>query len=151
MNIKKSVSRQNQRVFAFQRVSTKEQAEGASLTEQRRVIREFCQRRSLEIVGNIEEVQTAAKTGRTNFEAMVKALKKGNADGIVFHKVDRSSRNYRDWLTISDNAASVVDDVTRIRNHPLVPAGIPIYGYIYDVTTGRLVEIEAATAAGAAQ
>ncbi len=102
MNIKKSVSRQNQRVFAFQRVSTKEQAEGASLTEQRRVIREFCQRRSLEIVGNIEEVQTAAKTGRTNFEAMVKALKKGNADGIVFHKVDRSSRNYRDWLTISD-------------------------------------------------
>lgn len=59
--------------------------------------------------------------------------------------------NYIDWLTISDNAASVVDDVTRIRNHPLVPAGIPIYGYIYDVTTGRLVEIEAATAAGAAQ
>lgn len=59
--------------------------------------------------------------------------------------------NYIDWLTISDNAASVVDDVTRIRNHPLVPAGIPIYGYIYDVTTGRLVEIEAATAAGAAK
>jgi carbonic anhydrase len=59
--------------------------------------------------------------------------------------------NYIDWLTISDNAASVVDDVSRIRNHPLVPAGIPIYGYIYDVTTGRLVEVEAATAAGAAQ
>ena len=26
-------------------------------------------------------------------------------------------------------------------NHPLVPASIPIYGYIYDVTTGRLVEV----------
>lgn len=102
MSIRNQGNRQNRRVFAFQRVSTKEQAEGASLTEQRRVIQEFCERRSLEIVGNIEEVQTAAKTGRANFEAMVKALKKGNADGIVFHKVDRSSRNYRDWLTISD-------------------------------------------------
>jgi carbonic anhydrase len=56
---------------------------------------------------------------------------------------------YIDWLTISDNAQSVVEDVARIRAHPLVPAGIPIYGYIYDVATGRLVEVPGATAAGA--
>ncbi len=56
--------------------------------------------------------------------------------------------NYIDWLTINDNAQSVVDDVTRIRNHPLVPGSIPIYGYIYDVTTGRLVEVADATKAG---
>jgi len=30
-----------------------------------------------------------------------------------------------------------VEDVARIRAHPLVPGGIPIYGYIYDVTSGR--------------
>jgi len=59
-----------------------------------------------------------------------------------------SEANYIDWLTISDNAASVVEDVTRIRNHPLVPGRIPIYGYIYDVKTGRLVEIPEATTAG---
>ncbi len=46
--------------------------------------------------------------------------------------------------------ASVTEDVERIRNHPLVPARIPIYGYIYDVTTGRLVEVPDATKAGAA-
>lgn len=57
---------------------------------------------------------------------------------------------YVDWLTISNNAASVVEDVTRIRNHPLVPAGIPVYGYIYDVRTGRLVEVPEATAVGKA-
>jgi carbonic anhydrase len=57
--------------------------------------------------------------------------------------------NYIDWLTIKDNETSVVEDVTRIRNHPLVPAGIPIYGYIYDVATGRLVEVPEATKAGA--
>jgi carbonic anhydrase len=55
---------------------------------------------------------------------------------------------YVDWLTISDNAQSVVDDVTRIRTHPLVPGRIAIYGFIYDVATGRLVEVPDASAAG---
>lgn len=56
-----------------------------------------------------------------------------------------------EWLTFSDNAASVAEDVTRIRNHPLVPGYIPIYGFIYDVTSGKLVEVAEATAAGAAR
>jgi carbonic anhydrase len=55
-----------------------------------------------------------------------------------------------DWLTISDQAQSVVDDVSRIRAHPLVPQRIPIYGYVYDVATGRLQEIPEATRAGQA-
>ena len=57
---------------------------------------------------------------------------------------------YIDWLTIANQEASVLADVERIRSHPLVPRSIPIYGYIYDVKTGRLVEVTAATAAGAA-
>jgi len=56
-----------------------------------------------------------------------------------------------DWLTIANQEQSVLADVTRIRNHPLVPARIPIYGYIYDVKSGRLIEVPAATAAGAAR
>lgn len=56
---------------------------------------------------------------------------------------------YIDWLTIADQAQSVADDVRRIREHPLVPSRIPIYGFIYDVRTGRLVEIPQATAIGA--
>ncbi len=57
--------------------------------------------------------------------------------------------NYVDWLTITDNEQSVVNDVARIRNHPLVPGRIPIYGFIYDVSTGRLVEVPEATKVGA--
>jgi carbonic anhydrase len=57
--------------------------------------------------------------------------------------------NYVDWLTITDNEQSVVDDVARIRNHPLVPGRIPIYGFIYDVSTGALVEVPEATKVGA--
>jgi len=55
-----------------------------------------------------------------------------------------------DWLTIRDQQASVVEDVRRIREHPLVPRGIPIHGYIYDVKTGRLIEVPEATEAGRA-
>jgi carbonic anhydrase len=55
---------------------------------------------------------------------------------------------YIDWLTIPDRAQAVIDDVVRIRNHPLVPGRIPIHGYVYDVATGRLVEVPDATKAG---
>jgi carbonic anhydrase len=57
---------------------------------------------------------------------------------------------YVKWLAFDDLEASVVEDVTRIRAHPLVPARIPIYGFIYDVGTGRLVDVPEATTAGRA-
>ena len=52
------------------------------------------------------------------------------------------------WLTIADQARSVTDDVERIRCHPLVPGAIPIYGFIFDVKTGRLLDVPSATEAG---
>ena len=58
--------------------------------------------------------------------------------------------HFIDWLTIKDQQASVLSDVQRIRNHPLVPKTIPVYGYVYDVKSGKLVEVPAATAAGKA-
>jgi len=58
---------------------------------------------------------------------------------------------YIEWLTVSDPEQAVIDDVNRVRNHPLVPAWIPIYGYIYDVKTGRLNEVQKATEAGKAR
>lgn len=46
-----------------------------------------------------------------------------------------------EWLTIRDQEQSVRDDVQRIREHPLVPKKIAIYGYIFDVKSGRLLEV----------
>jgi carbonic anhydrase len=57
--------------------------------------------------------------------------------------------DFIDWLTIQDQTRSVCDDVQRIRNHPLVPPDIPVYGYVYDVKTGRLVEVQEAARLGA--
>ncbi|MBD3918187.1 carbonic anhydrase [Paenibacillus sp. PR3] len=57
---------------------------------------------------------------------------------------------YIEFLTFNDLEQSVVDDVERIRNHSLVPQEIPIYGYIYDVRSGRLIEVPEATRIGSA-
>lgn len=54
------------------------------------------------------------------------------------------------WLTIETQEESVAQDVARIRSHPLVPSHIPIYGYVYDVATGKLIEVSKATEIGRA-
>jgi carbonic anhydrase len=56
--------------------------------------------------------------------------------------------DFIDWLTFKDAAEAVLTDIRRIRSHPLVPAGIPIYGYVYDVRSGRLEEVRGAKALG---
>ncbi len=47
-----------------------------------------------------------------------------------------------DWLTIRNRKEGVVTDVRRIRSHPLVPPGIAIHGFVYDVRSGRLEAVE---------
>ena len=56
--------------------------------------------------------------------------------------------DFIDWLTIADQAESVTADVKRIRAHKLVTSDVPIYGYLYDVKSGKLIEVPAATEAG---
>ncbi len=62
-----------------------------------------------------------------------------------------SAGDFIEWLTIRDQAESVRADVDRIKSHPLVPPEIPVYGYIYDVKTGRLTEVAGATRGTAAR
>jgi len=66
-----------------------------------------------------------------------------DANGWHDHGQGPGSRqgDYIDWLTIRDQVESVQNDVERIRNHPLVPRSIPLHAYIYQVETGRLVEV----------
>jgi len=68
----------------------------------------------------------------------------------VGHGPGSRAAEYIEWLTISDQAQAVIDDVERIRNHPLIPKSIPIYGFVYDVRSGKLLEIEEATNVGQA-
>jgi carbonic anhydrase len=66
----------------------------------------------------------------------------------VGHGPGSTAGDMVDWMTIADQAESVTSDIARIRAHPLVSAAVPIYGYIYDVKTGKLIEVPEATEAG---
>lgn len=57
-----------------------------------------------------------------------------------------------DWLTINNGLfESVLEDVNKIRKHPLIPLNIPIYGFIFDVITGDLIPAAEAMEAGKAK
>ena len=96
--------------FAYIRVSTVKQGEhGSSLQEQRDAITIFATRHGLHIVSWFEERETAAKIGRHEFSRMLAGIKKGKAAGVIFHKIDRSARNLKDWGVIQDLADLGVD------------------------------------------
>jgi carbonic anhydrase len=83
-----------------------------------------------------------------------KSLKTASIDADGWHDTGAGPGSqegmFIDWLTIKEQTESVCTDVTRIRNHPLVPREIPVYGYIYDVKSGKLVEVPEATKIGKA-
>jgi carbonic anhydrase len=87
-------------------------------------------------------------------DLLASSLKTATFDGKVWRDTGAgpgsTEGQFVDWLTIKEQSKSVTADVKRIRNHPLVPGDIPIYGYVYDVTTGKLVEVPEATVAGKA-
>lgn len=87
-------------------------------------------------------------------DLLSRSLKTASVDENGWHDSNAgggtTNGKYISWLTFTDNAKSVVEDVERIRSSPMVPSDIPIYGYIYDCKTGKLVEVPEATAAGQA-
>jgi len=82
------------------------------------------------------------------------SLKTASLDKDGWHDVGEgpgsTEGDFIDWLTINNQREAVMEDVQRIRSHPLVPHDIPIYGFIYDVSSGRLMEVPEATRLGVA-
>lgn len=91
------------KVFAYIRVSTVRQgSRGTSLKEQQTAIRAHAARHSLTITEWFEEQETAAKRGRPVFTRMLGHLKRGQVTGVIVHKIDRSTRNLRDWADLGE-------------------------------------------------
>lgn len=100
------------RLFAYVRVSTAKQGtQGVSLAEQRDAISQYARRNELKILAWFEEKETAAKRGRPVFGDMLRELRKGKAEGVVIHKIDRSARNLKDWADLGE----------------LIDAGVAVY------------------------
>jgi carbonic anhydrase len=87
-------------------------------------------------------------------DLLASSLKTSSVDATGWHDGGEgpgsTDGKYINWLTIKNQADSVLADVKRIKAHSLVPSDIPVYGYVYDVKTGRLIEVPEATAAGQA-
>lgn len=49
---------------------------------------------------------------------------------------------HTDFLPFSNLAQSVRDDVAALKASPLIPESIPVFGFIYDVHTGMLTQVE---------
>ncbi|MBS1211714.1 MAG: carbonic anhydrase [Proteobacteria bacterium] len=83
---------------------------------------------------------------------LASSLETATIDASGWHDVGKgpgsAEGKYINWLTIKNQAESVLEDVKRIRGHVLVPRNIPIYGFVYDVKTGKLIEVPEAMAAG---
>jgi len=96
--------------YGYIRVSTVRQGEkGTSLAEQKAAIEIYCKREGIAIGEWFEELQTAAKTGRTVFLKMLRNIQIKGVAGLVLHKIDRGARNLKDWAELSQLVDSGVD------------------------------------------
>src|SRR5215510_9016725 len=88
-------------------------------------------------------------------DLLASSLKTASVDANGWHDSGdgpgSTEAEFIDWLTFKDETSSVVADVRRIRTHPLVPWEIAIYGYVYDVSSGRLIEVPEASEIGRAR
>ena len=47
------------------------------------------------------------------------------------------------WYTFSSLKQSMTEDLKIIKNHSLIPSNIKVHGFIYEVSSGKLIKIEA--------
>ncbi|MBI1912111.1 MAG: recombinase family protein [Deltaproteobacteria bacterium] len=89
--------------FGYTRVSTLKQGEkGVSLQEQHAAIENYARRNGLNIAAWFQEKETAAKRGRPVFTNLMRSLERGEAAGLIVHKIDRSARNLKDWADLGE-------------------------------------------------
>lgn len=86
----------------YARVSSKEQErEGYSIPAQIEILTKYAQKQNFKIIEQFIDVETAKKSGRTNFVKMLSFLKKHkDVKTVLVEKTDRLYRNLPDYVTI---------------------------------------------------
>jgi DNA invertase Pin-like site-specific DNA recombinase len=92
-------------VIGYIRVSTEEQAtNGQSLDAQRAKLQAYAALYELNLVDVIVDAGVSAKTlNRPGLQAVLTALRKGQADGVLIVKLDRLTRSVGDWQILIDD------------------------------------------------
>lgn len=80
-----------------------------------------------------DDLETAVHNGETWFNPERQSsenTKPGSAAGKSI-----------EWHSFTDLHQSVLTDVEKIKNHPLVPSHIKVHGFIFDVKTGKISQV----------
>lgn len=98
---------QRRRLVAYIRVSTKNQLDNFSLTQQERKIREYCELHNYELLQVYPDQVSGKKETRTGFDACMDRVFNGDADGVICWSLDRFIRKaLRGWSIVSDLEAA---------------------------------------------
>lgn len=96
----------NTKTVAYYRVSSREQKEeGYSIEAQQKRVKEYADKKGLEVAKEFIEIETAKKAGRKVFGEMIDFISSNeNINGIIAHKVDRLCRNFKDFTIVDELA-----------------------------------------------
>ncbi len=107
----------------YARVSSKNQEkEGFSIPAQLDLLRDYAQKHNINVVREFVESESAKKAGRTQFNEMLKFLKK-NKDvvNILVEKTDRLYRNFKDYVVIDES----IYTVHLVKEHKIISKDSP--------------------------
>ena len=99
-----SISNRTGQAVIYARVSSKEQdKEGFSIPAQLRLLHDYARQTNLTVVREFVDVETAKRSGRQNFEAMLAYFRRSRSCKVLLvEKTDRLYRNLKDWVSIDD-------------------------------------------------
>ncbi len=89
----------------YARVSSRDQErEGFSIPAQQKLIHEYAASHGFQILEEFIDVETAKKSGRTNFTRMLAYVRKRkvNPPVVLVEKTDRLYRNLKDWVIVDE-------------------------------------------------
>ena len=91
------------KAVAYIRVSSREQEKGYSLTAQEKLLRKYAKDEGFEIVEFFREAMSAKKSGRKQFNSMLKYLKSHkDVNKLLVEKTDRITRNFKDVVDLDE-------------------------------------------------
>ncbi|MCH5235457.1 MAG: carbonic anhydrase [Muribaculaceae bacterium] len=77
-----------------------------------------------------------------NSEEMLHLMEKRGISSDTISLIKRCGIDLDKWLTgFEDTSSAVKESVELVKNHPLMPADVEVYGYIMDSVTGKLSPI----------
>jgi carbonic anhydrase len=72
-------------------------------------------------------------------EPVIESMKERGISDEIFETLTYSGIDIHNWLKGFDNVKeSVEHSVSTIKNHPLMPEGVPVHGLVIDPKTGKL-------------